>query len=56
MIGHEAVAPDFCPGPKGGVAEEINVQRVVALLKEDAISPVPTLRKVMGVTRDNDSR
>lgn len=56
MIGHEAVAPYFCPGTQGGFAEQINVQRVVALLKEDASSPITPLLNMVGVTRGNNSR
>jgi hypothetical protein len=52
---YEISGLDFCPGLEGGIAEQINVKCIVAFLKEDAISPVPALRNVMGVARENDS-
>ena len=49
MIGHEAVAPDPGSGLEGCFAEQVDVERVVSVLKEDAISPVSTLGNVVGV-------
>jgi hypothetical protein len=55
MIGHEAVAPDFRLGIERGFAEQVDVQRVVAFLKEDATSSVTSLRHVVRVTGNNKS-
>jgi len=53
MIGHEAIAPDLCLRLEGCFAEQVNVQRVVLLLKEDLTSPVSTLGNMVGVAGDN---
>ena len=51
MIGHEAIAPDFCTGIESGLVEQVDVKRVVPLLKEDPTSPIPTLLNVVGMTQ-----
>ena len=54
VIGHEAVTPNFRLGLNGCLAEQIDVEFVVAILKEDPTAPVSTLGDVMGVSGDYD--
>ena len=54
VIGHEAVAPSLRPRPDGCLAQQVDVERVVSVLKEDATAPISTLGDVVGEAGDNN--
>lgn len=47
MIGHQAVGPDLDIGPARGIGQQIEVERIVTLLKERPLAPVAALGDVV---------
>lgn len=54
MIGHQAVR-DFHCVLLARLRHQVQVQRVVGVLEENALAPVPTLRDVVRHLRDHDA-
>ena len=55
MIGHEAIDPDLRSGACAALCEKIELERVVAVLKEVPFTPVPHLGYVMRKTGGNET-
>lgn len=47
MVGHQAVGPYLDAYPPRRVSKKIEVERIVAILKEGALAPVAPLRDVV---------
>ena len=47
MIGHQAVGPNLGMGLLGSLREQIEIERIVAVLKECASTPIATLGYVV---------
>lgn len=51
VIGHQAVGRHFNARPASGISEQIEVERIVAVLKESLLAPVAALGDLMGKSR-----
>ena len=56
MIGHGAVLPNREPDRHRLLGQEIEIDFVIAVLKEDRLAPVAALGHMMRPPRDHDSR
>ena len=48
MIGHQAIGPHLYPMPRRRLGQQIEIQRVVRVLKERPLAPVATLGDMVG--------
>ena len=55
VIGHQAIGPHFGLRSLCRSGEKIEVERVIAVLKERALAPVAALRDVVGNAGDDDA-
>jgi hypothetical protein len=54
MVGHEAIGPHRDAGLGGAFGKQVAIQRIVAVLEEDLLPPIATLRDMAGmVGHDN---
>jgi hypothetical protein len=49
MVGHEAIGPHRDAGLGGTFGEQVAVERIVAVLEEDLLPPIATLRDMVGM-------
>ena len=56
MVRHQAVSPHLHPMFFCLLAEQIEINRLIARIKEDGLAPVPTLCDVMSASSNHDPR
>jgi hypothetical protein len=55
VVGHEAITPDFGLRPLRRRSEQIEVERIIAVLEKRLPPPVPALRDVVGNAGNDDT-
>ena len=56
MVGHQAIGPDFNSCLQRLFGQQIAINFVIAVLKEDRLSPIPALRHMVGKSGYHDPR
>ena len=56
MVGHQAVGPNRYLRLRGLLGQQIQIDFLVAVLKEDRLAPVAALRDMMRKSRNHDPR
>lgn len=55
MVGHQPVGPYFDTMPLSRLRQQIEIQRIIALLEKRPLSPVATLRDMVRNAGQNDA-
>ncbi len=55
-IGHQAITPDLDLRSRRRLCEQVEIQRVFAILEEGRLAPVAALRHVMREAGDDEAR
>ena len=56
MVRHQAVRPDRNTGALGSIGQQIEIERVVPILKERPLAPIPALGDVMRNAGEDQAR
>jgi hypothetical protein len=56
VVGHQAVRPHLDLAAAAPLAQQRQIRAVIILLEEGLLSPIPTLRDVVGDARNHNSR
>jgi hypothetical protein len=56
VVRHQAIAPDLGAGLVRRLCEKIAIEPIIAILEEGLLAAIPTLRHVIGVTGQDETR
>jgi hypothetical protein len=56
VIRHQTVGPDLHAGTGRAICQQIEIERIIAILEEGLIAPVAALRGVMGNAGNDEAR
>jgi len=56
MVGHQAIGPDLGCGPTSGIAEQIEIKSVIAVLEEGLLPAIAALGHVLGIAGQDEAR